>query len=370
VPSGYPTDPKIAATELRAAGAIPCAKFPGVGKPWESRCRRCKKTIFPRLTDVRQGHRPCNFCASSASSQTRRVPAKQAQQEMLAANLQPLEPYSGAGRPWQSKCLKCGRIGSTRLASIRRGHVGCRSCATRGKGMVDPVVARKTMIKKGRVLPLTEYPGNDKPWLCRCLECRAEVTPVYSSVASSGRGGCKYCGRRRGARTRTIPSERAIKIMLRGGATPLTPYVDTKTPWKSRCNSCGATISPTLGNIKNGAGPCKFCAEHGFNYRKPAVIYLLHHQKERAYKVGISGLDTGRIKMLQQLGWRCLTLRKISSGKRAAELEIKMLERLIVAGASPEQVPKARMPRGGHTETFRSGKLSRVQILRIFQATR
>lgn len=370
MPSGYPTDPKTAATELRAAGAIPCAKFPGVGKPWKSRCKRCRKTIFPRLTDVRRGHRPCNFCAKKASGQTKRVPAKQAQQELLTANLQPLEPYPGAGRPWRSKCLKCGRIGSTRLASIRSGHVGCRSCANRGKGMVDPVVARNTMIKKGRVLPLTVYPGNDKPWRCRCLECSAEVTPVYSSVASSGRGGCKYCGIQRRARTRTIPNERAIKIMIRSGATPLTSYVDTKTPWKSRCNACDEMIFPTLGNIKSGAGPCKFCAEHGFSYRKSAIVYFMHHSREGAYKVGVSGLNTGRIEMLQKLGWRCLELRKVNSGKKAIVLERKILARLFLEGADPKQVPKARMPRGGHTETFRKGTLTRTEILKIFETTR
>lgn len=369
MPSGYPTDSKIAERELRTVGAIPSSKFPGVGKPWRSRCQRCRKTIFPRLTDVRRGHRPCNFCAKKASGQTKKVPVQQALQEMLAADLRPLGSYPGAGRPWKSQCLKCGRIGNTRLASIRRGHTGCRSCANKGKGMVDRKEARKTMIEKGRVIPLTGYPGNNKPWKSRCLRCGAKVFPVYSSVASSGRKGCKYCGIKQSASARVTPSEIAVKRMILGGATPLTPFVNTKTPWKSRCNACDATIYPTLGNIISGAGPCKHCAEHGFNYGKPAVIYLLHHPKERAYKVGVSGLDTGRIEMLQKLGWHLLALRKCRTGKRATRLEHKVLSKLLAAGATPNAVPKSRMPRGGHTETIRRGTIKRNQIQEIFRST-
>jgi hypothetical protein len=234
---------------------------------------------------------------------------------------------------------------------------------------VDSKKARKTMIEKGQVIPLTDYPGNNKPWKSRCLRCRAEVFPVYSSVASSGRRGCKYCGIKQSARARVTPSEIAVKRMILGGATPLTPFVNTKTPWKSSCNACGASIYPTLGNIISGAGPCKHCAEHGFSYGKPAVIYLLHHPKERAYKVGVSGLDTGRIEMLQKLGWHLLALRKCRTGKRATRLEHKVLSKLLAAGATPNAVPKSRMPRGGHTETIRRGTIKRYQIQEIFQST-
>jgi hypothetical protein len=39
--------------------------------------------------------------------------------------------------------LICNRVGSPRLASIRRGHVGCKSCANNGRGMVDATLARQ-----------------------------------------------------------------------------------------------------------------------------------------------------------------------------------------------------------------------------------
>lgn len=153
MPSGFPTDPKSASRELKSLGVTTLATFPGVKHPWRSRCDKCKKIISPRLGDVRNGHHPCKYC-SRKSQPSNRIDDDVAAREMHKANLKPLVPYPGAGKSWKSKCLICGRIGSTRLASIRRGHVGCKSCANRGKGMVDENVAHIAMIKHGKVLPL------------------------------------------------------------------------------------------------------------------------------------------------------------------------------------------------------------------------
>jgi len=368
VPSGYPTNPKEAAKELRAAGATPLSDFKGVKKRWRSRCNICKSIIYPRLAEIRNGHRPCNFCAKKAAAETRRVPEAQAVREMKSKGLEPLDPYPGAGRPWRSKCAQCGRINSPRLAAIRSGHQGCRSCANRGKGMVDAKTAWRVMVKQGKVRPLRQYPGNNKPWRSRCLKCAAEVTPTYSSVASLGRGGCKYCGAKRRTITRTTPQSVARDIMIAGGATPLEPFVNTKTPWKSRCNTCSAVIYPQLGNVRQGAGPCKHCAKYGFNYRNPAVIYLLHHKMEDAYKVGVAGIGTGRLEMLVNLGWRVLATRRTRTGSKATKIENSVLAQLISSGAKPNAVPKSRMPRGGHTETFRKGTLTVTTIIRMFNS--
>ena len=368
MPTGFPTNPKEAARELRGAGAVPLGDFPGVKHRWRSRCRYCKSIIFPRLADVRNGHRPCNYCAKRASGATQRVSQIQARKEMLAADLRPLEPYPGAGQSWKSQCLKCGRIANPRLASIRRGHAGCRSCANRGKGMVDAKSAWRVMVKQGKVRPLCQYPGNNRPWKSRCLKCAAEVTPTYSSVASMGRGGCKYCGAKKRASTRTTPESKAREILIAGGATPLEPFVDTKTPWKSRCNACSAVIYPQLGNVRQGAGSCKHCAKYGFSYRNPAVVYLMHHNMEDAYKVGVAGIETGRIEMLVNLGWRVIATRRTRTGSKAAKIENYVLAQLIGSGAKPNAVPKSRMPRGGHTETFRKGTLTVATIIRIFNS--
>jgi len=367
VPSGFPTDPKAASLELKTVGVTTLGVFPGVKHPWRSRCDTCKKIIAPRLGDVRNGHHPCKYCSKKSQALKTRVDAGVAEREMRDAKLKPLVPYPGAGKPWKSQCLICDRVGSTRLASVRRGHVGCRSCAQIGKGMVDETFARQAMIKLGKVVPLVEYPGNAKPWRCRCLRCGSEVTPVYSSVVSSGRSGCKFCGKKEGAKTRTTPANQAINEMIKNGATPIAPFTNTKTPWKSKCNNCGNTIFPTLGNVRSGAGPCKFCAEHGFNYRKKAIVYLLTHPIENAYKVGVAGVETGRIEMLTKLGWKVLRIVEVQKGSMAIRIEGNVLAKLVLLGAKIGHVPKTRMPRGGHTETIDMNTISRSDLIKIFK---
>lgn len=365
MPSGFPTDPKSASRELKSLGVITLATFPGVKHPWRSRCDKCKKTISPRLGDVRNGHHPCKYC-SRKSQPSNRIDDDVAAREMHKANLKPLVPYPGAGKSWKSKCLICGRIGSTRLASIRRGHVGCKSCANRGKGMVDENVAHVAMIKHGKVLPLVGYPGNAKPWRCRCLRCGSEVTPVYSSVVSSGRSGCKFCGKKDGAKTRTTPASQAVKDMIKNGATPLVAFTNSKTRWKSKCNNCRNIIFPTLGNTRSGAGPCKFCAEHGFNYQKKAIVYLLVHPIEQAYKVGVAGIETGRIEMLVKLGWKIIRTAEVRKGSTAIRIESNIFANLVLLGAKIGHIPKSRMPRGGHTETIDMKTISRANLVKVF----
>ena len=51
--------------------------------------------------------------------------------------------------------------------------------------------ASKVMIAAG-LTPLVEYPGSQKPWLCRCNACGNEVTPQRQNI-NTGFGGCQAC---------------------------------------------------------------------------------------------------------------------------------------------------------------------------------
>ena len=48
---------------------------------------------------------------------------------MLAKNLEPLEEYPGAMKPWKCKCLDCGNEIQPRYNSIQQGRKGCLSCS-------------------------------------------------------------------------------------------------------------------------------------------------------------------------------------------------------------------------------------------------
>jgi hypothetical protein len=41
--------------------------------------------------------------------------------------------------------------------------------------------------------PLEPYPGARKRWNCKCLKCHREITPDYSSVINIGANPCGYC---------------------------------------------------------------------------------------------------------------------------------------------------------------------------------
>jgi hypothetical protein len=47
---------------------------------------------------------------------------------MRAKNLEPLEEYPGAMKPWKCKCLDCGNVIQPRYAHIQQGRKGCTYC--------------------------------------------------------------------------------------------------------------------------------------------------------------------------------------------------------------------------------------------------
>ena len=53
---------------------------------------------------------------------------------MRAADLEPIEPYPGSGRPWLCICMVCGTEVSPRLNGIRQGQGGCIDCGARRNG--------------------------------------------------------------------------------------------------------------------------------------------------------------------------------------------------------------------------------------------
>jgi hypothetical protein len=65
---------------------------------------------------------------------------------MLAAGFEPLTPYPGSLRPWDCRCLKCGRKSTPAYSAVRYMGTGCRYCAG---NLVDPVDALADMRKAG-----------------------------------------------------------------------------------------------------------------------------------------------------------------------------------------------------------------------------
>jgi len=62
--SGAKVDPDDAYEAMIAAGAAPLEPYPGDNKsPWRSRCLTCDREIAPRWNAVQRGQGPCGYCA-------------------------------------------------------------------------------------------------------------------------------------------------------------------------------------------------------------------------------------------------------------------------------------------------------------------
>ena len=238
---GWLTDPKDAEKEMKAAGVIPLEPYTSSKTPWKCRCKKCKQTVSPSLTTVRSGG-GCVYCAG------RKVDPEVATGLMQKAGFTPLEPYPGADAPWNCRCNKCKRETTPSWSSIKQGS-GCKWCA---RTVVDPAEAEQVM-KDAGVTPLVAYPGVNKKWLSKCNKCERFIEPNYTAVRS-GYQACGYCASRR------VDLDSQIEFMIVSGFQPLVKYPGANNAWKCRCLKCGHITSPSLSNLKKGAGGCRVCA--------------------------------------------------------------------------------------------------------------
>ena len=116
------------------------------------------------------------------------------------------------------------------------------------------------VMRAANLEPIDDYPGGKSPWRCRCLKCGLEVSPSLASVRNNG-GGCRPCGLKKSAKSRSTSELNAIEIMKAAGVLPIDSYTNVKSPWRSKCLSCGKEVTPTLGNVKQGHAACVYCSK-------------------------------------------------------------------------------------------------------------
>jgi hypothetical protein len=252
--AGLYVDPIEAVEVMRAAGYEPLEPYVNSGHQWRCRCTTCGRETFPSYGEARIGSR-CKYCANKA------VTPDDAVQLMRDAGFEPLEPYPGSMTPWMCRHFDCGEVMSPRYAHVQQGRRACKRCSTKYLSelfSLDPNEAAEVMRAAG-LEPLEPYPGNNKPWRCRHLECGRVVTPMRSSI-TQGQGGCRACGQMRLAELFRTPDEIANQIMRDAGFEPVEPYPgQTHQPWKCLCVTCDRKVAPTLSNVKNGSR-CIFCS--------------------------------------------------------------------------------------------------------------
>jgi recombinational DNA repair protein (RecF pathway) len=416
---------------MLAAKFKPLEEYPGSSTPWKCRCLRCKSIVKVRRTHILSGRSGCQSCAKVSRSVSQRLNPAITVAAMQRAKLEPLEEYLNSDKPWKCKCLVCGKVVRPTYSHIKQGRGGCNYCAKKNAGITQriPEADAIQLMRKSGFEPITQYVKNDKPWKCKCLICGRVSHPTLAhikgrhskcqycagtSLASdqvkarfkhfnlrplekyqkghptksqcikcgsvfffklanvsvkNGRGACLSCGRERAGISRRIPKETALIRFKEMSLEPLEPYVNGKTPWKSKCLKCGAVVSPKPGYVFSGQGGCSNCAEYGIKMFAPSYIYILEHKDFGAYKVGIGNVPKNdkndRIKKLLRDGWIVLKKFNCQTGQVALNTETSVLNILRNEMNIPQYLTKEQLKYRGETETLNCDLISHLNLVEL-----
>ena len=346
---------------MRARGGEPLEPYPGRNDgPWRVRCNTCSREVTPTYASVQQGQGPCVHCGQAASAVPRRVSKHEAVVAMREADFEPLEPYRNARARWRCHCNRCGHDVTVVYGSVKAGGRGCTGC---WQPTLSQDEARARMLQAG-LRPLTPYPGhNDTPWPSECLTHRIVVSTTLAHATSKGRqNGCPDCAREGRSRPRRDP-ESAIAAVRRANAEPLEPYPGARKKWRVRCLACGTENLVILYALESGSGACSSCAQFGFDYSAPALLYLVTHLALGAHKIGIAGVrGVDRVRRLEALradGWQVYKTLHFEHGREARNVELSVLKWL---RSELNLQPYLASGTNGWTETVDADEVSLSQI--------
>jgi formylmethanofuran dehydrogenase subunit E len=283
---------------------------------------------------------------------------------MLAAGIEPLEPYPGNNKHWKCQCVKCNNIVWPKYNSVQQGRGGCRPCGLIIGGSKRRVPKQQAiyLMRENGVEPLEPYPGSGLPWKCRCVKCNSIVSPSHHSV-QKGQGACVYCA------GLAVHVSDAINVMHGAGVEPLEPYPGSTRRWKCRCMKCNSIVSPRYNDVQRGHGACLHCSGHPRG-ADAAVIYLMLHKKHQAVKIGIGAArqGRGRVKQHEKRGWSALYIWDSVDGVTAYTVEQTVLSTWRSTGI-PTAVLPSDMPQGGWTETAPLVRVNLGQTRRLIEKT-
>ena len=176
--------------------------------------------------------------------------------------LELLEPcYKTIQTPMQFRCVACGYLGATQLATVLNGS-GCRRCGTRRR-----VNARKlnfedlkTELAARRIEVLsTEYKNSATLIATRCLVCNRVWHPSPTSLRQGH--GCPSCSLKRRVQTRTYSTEQVAALLQKMGITLISEYSTSQKPIRVRFEKCGHEQTRSWNVLQHGFG-CSRCARN------------------------------------------------------------------------------------------------------------
>lgn len=302
--------------ELKAANLLPLEPFPGLDKPWRSKCLKCRKETQPTLNRIRYQGSSCRHCAAAELSAKRLESSyPRALVQMRESGFEPIGKFAGFTRPWRARCLHCQRVSSPAPKWLSQGH-GCRNCA-KNAPWNKKKVAQVTKAAQRKLLE--PFQAASTPILTECLRCGNRVRAALASLINS-RGYCLRC-----KPSATWTEDKAIQMLANANMEPLEKFVSATTNWKSRCLTCGTIGSPKVTNIASGQGGCKVCGNYGYDIRKPTLLYVLLNRSRGVVKVGITNTGSTRLRTLAAAGFKPGKLYEFSEGSEPLRVETLLL---------------------------------------------
>lgn len=339
-----------AVDDLVRYGWEPLGDYPGVHEGWKALHLACGQIRYPRLAEVRAGAVCCSACNGSV-----RVSDEEAEEFMRSAHFKPLEPYPGSQVPWPCQCLRCGSTVKPRFTTVRKGG-GCLACskvvaaATRRANF--SLQAEAEMRAVG-LEPLEPCPGTLARWKNRHVACGRVVFPVHH-LAKYGRGVCRQC-----SGSPLVEPHEAVARLTVLGLKPLGPYPGRlQAVWRMQCITCDTVVTKAL----QGAGGCRRCRPFGMNHALPALVYVLHHPRWCAVKVGITNMGTTRLADHRRDGWLVIRTQYFELGADAYDVEQAVLYRLRNEMGIAPFLDASHMRYGGATETADADLISPLKL--------
>jgi hypothetical protein len=342
--SNRAVDPIDAVANMRSRGFKTLEPFPGATKPWKVECLECKRrftTLFHSLSTKKR----CKYCSGVKLDQS------YVSDYLQSLKLKPLVGFPGARVAWKMRCLRCNRIVNpswTHLSDKKRNVKGCAFCSGKRVHMDDLL----KLMKEKQLQPIGHFYGVNKPWLCKCQKCKREVQPRISDL-KRGQSGCIYCA---GVK---VEEKVAIKLANKNGFTPISSYPGANKGWDCICNVCGQQSKPRYTSMQQGINRCKFCATGGFDFKLPAIVYLITNLELGAHKIGVAGAakHNVRLKKHQKYGWQVYKHKEFKSGLEAFNVETKTLKWLRNKRNLMPYLKIEQMPQAGWSETVDASEI-------------
>jgi hypothetical protein len=342
------------------------------------RCLKCEKVfgIYPASLIDGGG---CPDCNRASAGLIRRNSERESIEIMRKIGLvEPLEPYSGAGKRWKSQCINCAQIVYPTLASIKgRNQGGCKFCADKKRGIAKRIPQEKAyaLFLENGFIPLVgeKYISAESSVRCR-HSCGSTVQLTYRRLSRNialGTGSCRPCGNKKYADSTRFSIEQIDEIYEKQRLRLADRvYLGMRYKHLTICQVCDWEWETLPSKIALGHG-CPVCAKSSFKPDMAGYFYLIAHTEMNATKIGIANISktklADRFYHHQKQGWDLIARWDFKFGKDAQKVEKEILRILRKEMKIPPYLSRDDMPFGGWTETLSGDAISISKLKKIIE---